>query len=991
MNTNMVAREKLSKKGKKESEQNPTQTQNVENEKGDETSEMVETKEIVNYIPRANSHGGKVPILPASDNKVDWPMMEIKFKSYLKRFPGLVAALELEVAETEEGIQAQIEAHGQNLDIVYSLIVEMAGENETACLQVRNHAHNDQYDWPNNLWKLIGERFMSESKNRLQNHLNGLGQFEKLDQETFKQFVDRFKTEISNVMSIDGNQLPTEINLMGIIKKAIKKPEPILYAFLEFMPDPKLEEMLSMISKWGIEKNSNSSAVANYSALSNKLKKKHSRSGRGSSKNAVTRAVETRRCLVCDKIGHLVKDCRDSRKEAWIANRRRPKNDKRRNKHEDSDSDRGRPRDRKRSERSDSRGSSRDDSRSRDRSRDRERDRSNSRDRDNRPRKKDKSRAWMDSDGESLNGSDSSESNMLEEFVSGVAMRAVCLVRRRDLVCIDSGSNRLVLIERARINHYHQVAGETLGTASDSATLAIVGRGIIGFCLNVLHCPSASANLISTQTILRCGGKTVIDCDHPEDSSTYFCEIHCRRGNQTKIIFAELHNDLWWITLDEMFDLLLRNGFTEQEDEAHHASAMLTLNITTELEQRRLDQSANSSRVEDDSDFFLELSQLANHHAQQESGRVGQPSCYAMMHDTEAQRREQDDIRYLNSDELPGAKRLREYQERKATGKLRTVAEFEDLPHDELNKILAYRGGQRIPTPVQGPLAAAADAGHDSDASVAMNRVTNSSNIYYSSFSRDLSSCALMTAASKPIAYLGSSTTTDLLTLMHNRTGHGNLRMLIEACKSKLVHGLKIEDRHIRKFVNSDKHVCDVCARAKITRVSFKKVHRIRGNKLGDYISCDIAVFKNCPSREGYLYVVQFLDHGTKFSWVYPMRTRDEFIEKLRDLIDVKLKVFGAKIQHYHADGGAELISKQVLSILKREGARYTWNPAETPELNSSSERRFRTISERTLSMLLRSGLPVDFWWDAYDASNYITNRLPTKTANGYQTPYEGV
>ena len=113
--------------------------------------------------------------------------------------------------------------------------------------------------------------------------------------------------------------------------------------------------------------------------------------------------------------------------------------------------------------------------------------------------------------------------------------------------------------------------------------------------------------------------------------------------------------------------------------------------------------------------------------------------------------------------------------------------------------------------------------------------------------------------------------------------------------------------------------------------MSFNKIHAIRGAKLGDNISCDIAVFKNCPSREGFLYVIQFLDHATKYSWVYPMRTRDESIEKLRDLIDVKLKHLGAKICHYHADGGAELISKQVLMLLKREGARYTWNPAETP------------------------------------------------------------
>ena len=41
--------------------------------------------------------------------------------------------------------------------------------------------------------------------------------------------------------------------------------------------------------------------------------------------------------------------------------------------------------------------------------------------------------------------------------------------------------------------------------------------------------------------------------------------------------------------------------------------------------------------------------------------------------------------------------------------------------------------------------------------------------------------------------------------------------------------------------------------------------------------------------------------------------------------------------------------------------------------------------------MLLRAALLVDFWWDAYEASNYITNRLPTETADGYQAPYESL
>ncbi len=48
----------------------------------------------------------------------------------------------------------------------------------------------------------------------------------------------------------------------------------------------------------------------------------------------------------------------------------------------------------------------------------------------------------------------------------------------------------------------------------------------------------------------------------------------------------------------------------------------------------------------------------------------------------------------------------------------------------------------------------------------------------------------------------------------------------------------------------------------------------------------DIAVVVNCESREGYKYVVCFVDPAIKLSCVYAMKTRDKFIEKMRHLID---------------------------------------------------------------------------------------------------------
>ena len=150
-----------------------------------------------------------------------------------------------------------------------------------------------------------------------------------------------------------------------------------------------------------------------------------------------------------------------------------------------------------------------------------------------------------------------------------------------------------------------------------------------------------------------------------------------------------------------------------------------------------------------------------------------------------------------------------------------------------------------------------------------------------------------------PVCCLSSSVSVDVLGLMHERTGHFHKRGLIECVKSRIVDGLKIEDKDIRKFRESDKQVCDICARAKATRKPFNKIHATRRKLLGDYISVDIAVFLNCPSREGYRYVVTFIDHATKMLWSYPMKSRNEYPKHLANLIDVQLRTLRARLRHY--------------------------------------------------------------------------------------------
>ena len=222
-------------------------------------------------------------------------------------------------------------------------------------LQVREHATNDPEFYANNLWKMLEVRFTQERINKIQGYLNEIGRVKHEANEDFKIFIDRFKKLIGDVRSIDPTQVPTDVNLMGILKEALSGNE-VLWGHLTFAKNISLEEMLDTVSKWKSKSQKaqiSDSAVANYSSLPGYLKKadaKKRRSGRGSGQDNSADREETRACLACKQVGHLVKDCRDrSAKEHWLSKREKKKRE------QDHDNSRDRKHERQSRERSHSR------------------------------------------------------------------------------------------------------------------------------------------------------------------------------------------------------------------------------------------------------------------------------------------------------------------------------------------------------------------------------------------------------------------------------------------------------------------------------------------------------------------------------------------------------------------------------------------------------------------------------------------------------------
>ena len=89
---------------------------------------------------------------------------------------------------------------------------------------------------------------------------------------------------MGEIRSIDPGQVPTEINLMGVLKEAMNNEES-LWAHIHLSKNMTLDEQMEIIAKWKPKAKRSSEATANYVNLPGNLKKAHAKkqnSGRGS-------------------------------------------------------------------------------------------------------------------------------------------------------------------------------------------------------------------------------------------------------------------------------------------------------------------------------------------------------------------------------------------------------------------------------------------------------------------------------------------------------------------------------------------------------------------------------------------------------------------------------------------------------------------------------------------------------------------------------------
>ncbi|KAI3744876.1 hypothetical protein L1987_57972 [Smallanthus sonchifolius] len=154
---------------------------------------------------------------------------------------------------------------------------------------------------------------------------------------------------------------------------------------------------------------------------------------------------------------------------------------------------------------------------------------------------------------------------------------------------------------------------------------------------------------------------------------------------------------------------------------------------------------------------------------------------------------------------------------------------------------------------------------------------------------------------------------------------------------------------------------CQSCLSGKLTKAPFTGIGQTAKDLLG-LVHTDVCGPFRTMSRSGKRYFMTFTDDFSRYGYVYLMKHKHETFEMF--------KQYQNEVQNQ--------LEMWVISQL---------TPPGTPQLNSVSERRNRTLLDMVRSMMCRINLPRSFWGFSLVTATRIINLAPTKKVD--TTPYE--
>ena len=213
--------------------------------------------------------------------------------------------------------------------------------------------------------------------------------------------------------------------------------------------------------------------------------------------------------------------------------------------------------------------------------------------------------------------------------------------------------------------------------------------------------------------------------------------------------------------------------------------------------------------------------------------------------------------------------------------------------------------------------------------------------------------------------------------VLQQRLGHPNARVLshvINSCPSfKTINGNKSFDS------------CNACKLGKMYKLHFPVTETKTKNAL-ELLHTDLWGPAPTLSIQGYKYYISFVDDYTRFTWIFPLKTKAEAFQVFKVFKTQVEKQLDKSIKCLQSDWGGEY--RSFVHFLQTEGIQFRHSCPYTHNQNGLVERKHRHITEFGLTLLAQAKLPIKFWWDLFHTATHIINRFPTPVLS-LKTPYE--
>lgn len=215
----------------------------------------------------------------------------------------------------------------------------------------------------------------------------------------------------------------------------------------------------------------------------------------------------------------------------------------------------------------------------------------------------------------------------------------------------------------------------------------------------------------------------------------------------------------------------------------------------------------------------------------------------------------------------------------------------------------------------------------------------------------------------------------------HRKLGHIGKTGLMELINK--ADGIELSKNDIK---NTELNDCDVCLKAKLTRVSFGD-ERAKAGRILEIICSDVLGPIDPPTWDSKCYYVSFIDNFSGFCVIYLMTLKSEVFDFFKEYVAETETKFEKKIATLRCDNGGEYKNEKVITFCKNKGIKLDFTTPHSPQLNGVAERINRTIMEKVRAMLYDSNLDKNMWGEAAYAAVYLINRSPKSGQS--KTPFE--